>query len=99
MLTFEFSEIIAKAESERFLTKRVILRTAAQFYDPLGLLAPIIVVVKVMFQQLCNDKLQWDDDIGQPFQDKWRNLLTNLKQVREDRDTANWLLPKHESFQ
>ena len=83
MLTFEFSEIIAKAESERVLTKRVILRTAARFYDPLGLIAPIIVVVKVMFQQLCKDKLQWDDDIGQPFQDKWRNLLTNLKQVRQ----------------
>ena len=83
MLTFEFSEIIAKAESERVLTKRVILRTAARFYDALGLIAPIIVVVKVMFQQLCKDKLQWDDDIGQPFQDKWRNLLTNLKQVRE----------------
>ena len=49
MLTFEFSEIIAKTESERVLTKRVILRTAARFYDPLGLIASIIAVVKVMF--------------------------------------------------
>ena len=58
ILTFEFSEIIAKAESERVLTKRVVLRTAARFYDPLGLIAPIIVVVKIMFQQLCKDNLQ-----------------------------------------
>ena len=40
-LTFEFSEIIAKAESKRVLTKRVILRTAARFYDPLGLIAHV----------------------------------------------------------
>lgn len=83
MLTFEFSEIIAKAESERVLTKRVVLRTAARFYDPLGLIAPIIVVVKIMFQQLCKDNLQWDDELDQPFQDKWHNFLSNLMQVQE----------------
>lgn len=67
MLTFEFSEIIAKAETKRVLTKRVILRTVA----------------RVMFQQLCKDKLQWDDELDQSLQDKWRTFLTNLKQVQE----------------
>ena len=57
MLVFKFSEIIAKAECERVLTKRVILRTAARFYDPLRLISAIIVVVKIMFQQLCKDNL------------------------------------------
>lgn len=37
MLTFEFSEIIAKVESERVITKTEILRTAARLYDPLVL--------------------------------------------------------------
>ena len=80
---FEFSEIIAKAESERVLTKRVVLRIAASFYDPLGLIAPIIVVVKIMFQQLCKDSLQWDDELDQPFQHKRCNFISNLKQVQE----------------
>lgn len=34
-LALEFLEIIAKAENERVLTKRVLLRTATSFYDPL----------------------------------------------------------------
>ena len=57
MLVFEFSEIIAKAECERALTKGVVLKTAARFYDPLGLISAIIVVVKIMLQQLCKDNL------------------------------------------
>ena len=65
------------------MTKRVVLRTAACFYDPFGLIAPIIVVVKITFQQLCKDNLQWDDELDQPFQDKWRDFLSNLRQVQE----------------
>ena len=37
MLTFEFLEIIATAETKRVLTKGVILRALARFYSPLGL--------------------------------------------------------------
>ena len=83
LLAFEISEIIAKAECERVLTNRVALRTATRFYDPLGLIVPIIFVVKIMFQQLCMDNLQWDDGLDQPFQDKWHDFLSNLKQVQE----------------
>ena len=42
------------------LTKRNILRITAKIYNPLGLIAPILLPMKVMFQQLCLNKADWD---------------------------------------
>ena len=83
LLVFEFSNILAGAERQKGLTKRVVLSTAAKFYDLLGLIAPITVLLKVMFQQLCKNNLGWDDHLDQPFQDKWDTFLDDLKKVRE----------------
>ena len=35
------------------LTKRDILRLIVSFYDPLGLIQPIIVQLKIIFQEIC----------------------------------------------
>ena len=45
-------------------TRRTVLSTVASVYDPLGIIAPIMLVVKLMLQRLCKDKsLDWDDEI------------------------------------
>ena len=43
------------------LTKRNVLRIADKLFDPLGLIAPVIVVLKMLLQELCH-KVR----IGQP---------------------------------
>ena len=38
------------------LTKRSIVSTVVKFYDPLGILSPVIVRFKILFQELCKEK-------------------------------------------
>ena len=33
------------------------------FFDPLGVLQPIIVNFKIIFQNICKLKLQWDETL------------------------------------
>lgn len=45
-------------------TKRKMLSIIASIYDPNGFIAPIVVVAKIMMQDLWRlDKLKWDDKL------------------------------------
>lgn len=45
------------------VSKRVILSTIAQIYDPLGLLSPFIITSKILIQKLWRLRLDWDTKI------------------------------------
>ena len=55
-LKFDLSNFSAAAEQEK-ITKRHILSTTARFFDPLGLLSPVIVPLKRIFQEVCELKI------------------------------------------
>ena len=42
-------------------TRRLILSTASRFFDHLGLIAPVILPFKTMFQKLCKAGKDWDE--------------------------------------
>ena len=66
---------------EKPLTKRGLLATTASLYDPLGLVAPVLLVPKLMQQQLCRQELDWDDVIPEEISEqfcKWREETTAL---------------------
>lgn len=44
-------------------TKRGILSTLASLFDPLGILSPVAVIAKVLFQDLCKEKVGWDEPL------------------------------------
>lgn len=41
-------------------TKRGILGKMAKIYDPLGLIAPLMLTAKQIYRKLCETKVQWD---------------------------------------
>ena len=45
------------------VTKRSILKIAGGLYDPLGIVSPVLVGVKVLFQELCSNKVEWDEEL------------------------------------
>jgi hypothetical protein len=45
-------------------TKRGILRFLAKTFDPLGLFSPVLIVVKVLLQDIWKLKLKWDEVIS-----------------------------------
>ena len=44
-------------------TKRAIVGLVGQFYDPLGLVSPVTVVLKIFLQELCEARVSWDHQL------------------------------------
>ena len=59
-------------------TKRAVLRLAAKQFDPLGLLSPFVVNMKIWFQKICDDKLTWDDCLEGTMLAKWNHLFNEF---------------------
>jgi len=45
------------------ITKKVILGATSRLYDPLGLLSPVIILSDIIFQTICQSKVDWDDPV------------------------------------
>uniref|UniRef100_A0A6B0VB60 Putative transposable element n=1 Tax=Ixodes ricinus TaxID=34613 RepID=A0A6B0VB60_IXORI len=63
-------------------TKRYVLRAAARVFDPLGLLAPFVIRVKVLFQRIWECGLGWDDDLTDELLVEWRRWSAELPQIQ-----------------
>ena len=64
-------------------TKRNILSILASLYDPLGVISPIVVSLKVLFQELCVDKVPWDQELTGERCKKWKSWMNELERVKE----------------
>ena len=64
-------------------TKRNILRITASLYDPLGLISPIIIPMKILFQELCRDNRGWDEPLSEPLAKTWNDWITDLQVTHE----------------
>ena len=56
----------------------------SSIYDPLGLGAPFMLKGRQIIQQLCQEKLQWDEQIDERSAYewlKWKNNLLTLENV------------------
>lgn len=70
---------------DRPLTRRGILSTIGTIYDPLGLIAPIILVGRQILQQLCMLNVDWDGPLPKNVLEKWelwKNDLLSLERVK-----------------
>ena len=65
------------------VTKRIVLSVAAKFYDPLGLIAPVVLLFKLLFQKLCKNNTDWDDQLDETLYLEWNSLVADLKEVKE----------------
>eukprot|EP00794_Sanderia_malayensis_P009391 gene9391-biopygen7530 len=63
-------------------SKRSILSTLASLFDPLGVVSPVAVTAKILFQELCVDKLDWDDPLPGSKVDLWNTWLGDLVKVQ-----------------
>ena len=61
-------------------TNRNIISLVGRFYDPLGLLAPVVIQFKIFFQELCEAKLEWDQVLPDSLLGKWHSLKSGLEE-------------------
>lgn len=85
----EFS-ISMPQKIEACFTKRNVLSVIAQIYDPLGLVAPIVVVAKLIMQEIWLLKLNWDDMLSEKLKGDWANFLESIKGL-SDLKIPRWL--------
>ena len=90
-LNFDLKEIIETACSN-IPTKRNILSTLSSFYDPLGLIQPIIISLKILFQDICKIKVAWDTEIPSDLKERWFSLINSLKHAILNYDEMMTLL-------
>ena len=80
VLKFDFSKLLASTGSEP-VTKRLILRTTAQLYDPLGIISPVTVLLKLIFQDVCKADFGWDEPLPKNIIDRWEEVICDLRSV------------------
>ena len=78
MFELELNAVFANATTGP-VTKREVLAISSRFYDPLGLLAPAVITLKIFFQELCSQKLAWDDTLTGDLANKWAEIVSDMQ--------------------
>jgi len=78
---FDLSELIEYAESLP-VTKRSVLKLSAKVFDAIGLLSPFTVRMKILFQSLCIEKVNWDESLEGEALAKWNSFIDDLKALK-----------------
>ena len=65
------------------LTKRGILSSVSTLFDPLGLVAPIMLEPKLIIQELTKQKMSWDAPVSAASQEKWATWREKLPAIEE----------------
>lgn len=68
---------------EKPLTRRGILSTVSSIYDPMGLAAAAILPAKIVLQDLCRQKFEWDQEISEERLSSWQGWLSGISRLEE----------------
>lgn len=63
-------------------TKRGILSSVSQIYDPLGLLAPFLLQGRILMQQSCQQEGGWDDPVPRELQTRWISWIQDMDNLK-----------------
>ena len=80
-LIFRLNEIFKDALNIH-PTKRNILSVISTIYDPVGYLQLVTIQLKILFQEICKLKVDWDDII-KDILPKWNNICKYLNSLQE----------------
>ena len=65
-------------EEVAVISKRGLLRNLAKTYDPLGLVAPLMVQGKFIYRDVCDGKVAWDAPLPPHLASKWSRWQREL---------------------
>ena len=73
------------SEYVSIITKRTLLSDVSKHFDPIGLIAPVLVVAKVIIQSCWKLDLEWNDavpnDVTRAYT-KWKDDMGSLSQLK-----------------
>ena len=65
-------------------TKRAVLTAIASIFDPLGLLTPATLHMKLFLQELWDRKMDWDDKLSFKEMQRWKVIMNKLKNIDQN---------------
>ena len=77
--TFQYS--VPDFKYSHIITKRSILSAISQIYDPLHMLAPVVVVLKLLMQSLWQGLYGWDEELPREFINTWIQFKNALPKI------------------
>ncbi|XP_065068275.1 uncharacterized protein LOC135693670 [Rhopilema esculentum] len=80
-LEFDFTRMCDKV-NKYHPTKRGVLSVLASLFDPHGILSPVGVTAKILFQDLCKLNVGWDEPIPDLLTATWKLWLEDLERVQ-----------------
>lgn len=63
------------------ITKRKIISDIARIFDPLGWIAPAVILAKMMIQKLWLSGIGWDEAVPTELLEEWKTYHTELPQL------------------
>ena len=66
-------------------TKRSVLKLAAKVFDPIGLLTPFTINMKILFQSLCTKGVDLEDQLEGKALTRWRSLVNDVRGLTDVR--------------
>ena len=79
-LIIDIKDVADRAQTVE-ATKRNVISVTSKIYDPMGFIFPLSVNFKLLFQELCEAKGDWDHPLEGTLKRKWQKLVDNLKEV------------------
>ena len=67
------------------ITKRSVLKLFAKIFDPIGLLTPFTINMRILFQILCIEKVTWDESLEGEVLVKLKSFINNLNTLKNIR--------------
>ncbi|XP_036340449.1 uncharacterized protein LOC118749779 [Rhagoletis pomonella] len=80
-LTDSFSYSYDPLPASKSSTKRQILSAVAKLFDPAGWLSPIMILAKILLQQLWLEGTDWDEHVKPTAFHKWNTFREDLQAI------------------
>ena len=97
MLIDSVNSNLPHPENVHITTRRAISSDMGKIFDPIGLLTPVTLQCKILFQMTWEHEIGWDDDVGATITDPfkaWMIGLHHLSELRIPRFVANFAIEK-----
>lgn len=73
-----FQISVPKIDLAKIETKRQVLASIAQIFDPMGFINPYIVLAKLLMQEIWISKISWDEKLNSELLKKWTKFITGI---------------------
>ena len=60
-------------------TKRNVLKIIASIYDLIGIISPVVVLFKILFEKISLLKCEWDSDLNTGLKSEWKKVIKFIK--------------------